>query len=584
MNHLDELGISKTFHPFLEDLSSQASKKDRLPFIGREKEINAVMETLMRRLKHNILLIGKSGTGKTALITEVASRILKQAVPFPLKNKIVLEFSLNRFFYSRNTSQAVIRDLEKLFSEMMKHKDRVVLFLDEINLQSQPDEDKKSRQEDVQNILKSYVSGRELHIIAAATPETYYKSIKSDETLSLHFFPITINEPGEQDMIEILKGVVPYFEEYYSIKIPTRLFKKIIFLLDKFTPHRAFPHKAIDLIDMCCSRASLRQSKALNLDAIYKGISAISKLPLHIVKKNPAEHRMKIRAYLENAVVNQRDAIAELSRVIKLTGMQGEIKRERPEGIFLFLGPAGVGKSYISRHIAHYLFGGKDKLRIIDIKDYEDPNDFKKLVSDNKSSPGILIDEVDQHPFSVILFDNIHDAHAEVLDSLGQTITKGSIVDAAGKRHHISNNIFILSLTSIGEAKRESSIGFVKGDKILFQVVIPPKIDSVLDWVDEIIEFQPLSEEHLEQIAGQKMDDIASEIKRRYNSEVKVDEAVLDALSKESLYEGGFAHTVSELIERRIKIRLLDLITHTAGKQSFDVSLNDNTIEIKKHD
>lgn len=583
MNHLKELGISKTFHPFLEDLSDQASKKDRLPFIGREKEISAVMETLMRRLKHNILLIGKSGSGKTALITEVASRINKQEVPPPLRNKIVLEFSLNRFFYSRNTSQALHRDLEKLFGELMNHKDRVVLFLDEINLQSLPDEDKINRQEDVQNILKTYVSGRELHIIAAATPETYYKTIKSDETLALNFFPITIDEPGEQDMIDILKGVAPYFEDYYSLKIPSRLFKKIIFLLEQFTPHRAFPHKAIDLIDMCCSRASLRQIETLNMDAIYKGISAISRLPLSIVKKNPGEHRMNVRAYLEKEVVNQRDAIAELSRVIKLTGMQGEIKRERPEGIFLFLGPAGVGKSYISRQIAQYLFGGKDKLRIIDIKDYENPIDFKKLVSDDKADPGLLVNEVDQHPFSVILFENIHEAHAEVLDCLGQTITKGVIVDAAGKRHYISNNIFILSLTSIGEAKIESAIGFVKGEKIRYQVVIPPKIDSVLDWVDEIVEFQPLSEEHLEQIASQKMKDVATEIKTKYNSEVKVDEAVLDALSKQSLYEGGFAHTVSELIERQIKIRLLDLITHTAGKQTFDVTFKDNTIDIKKH-
>jgi ATP-dependent Clp protease ATP-binding subunit ClpA len=540
-NHLKELNISSPFHPFLEDLSDQAERDDRIPFIGREKEIDAIMETLLRRLKHNLLLIGKSGVGKTALITEVASRINQQNVPRALKGKIVLEFSLNRFFYSRNTSEALLSDLEQLFSELLKQKDKVILFLDEMHLQSLPDEDKKSRQKEVQNLLKSYVANRELNIIAAATPETYYKSIKSDEVMSLNFCPLVIGEPGEPEMMEILKGVTPYFEQYYSLKIPARLFKKIIFLLEKFTPHRAFPHKAIDLIDMCCSRASLKQNENLSLDIIYRSISAISRLPLDIVKTDPAEHRMNIRGYLEKEVVNQRDALAEISRIIKLTGMKDEINRSRPEGIFLFLGPAGVGKSYVARQIAHYLFGGRDKMRVIDIQDYEAPEDFKKLISDDKADPGILVREVDQHPFSVILFENIGDAHEEVLDCLGQTITKGEIIDAAGKKH------------------------------------------SVLDWVDEIIEFEPLSEEHLEQIAGHKVSDIRSEIKSKYNSEVNVDEAVLDALSKESLQEGGFAHMVSELIERRIKIRLLDLIANTGNKQAFDVIMKDNAIEIKKH-
>ncbi|MCP5053911.1 MAG: AAA family ATPase [bacterium] len=290
-----QLNISTKYHPFLENLSENADKGDRVPFIGRTQSIDAVMETLMRRLKHNVLLIGKSGVGKTALITEIASRINQNKVPGPLRDKVILEFSLNRFFYSRDSIKTLLRDLEQFFSEILKHKDEVILFLDEMQLQSMPDAAKKRRLEQVQDILRTCVAERELNIIAAATPESYYKSIKSDEILSLNFNPISIEEPNEQEMLELLQGITPYFEKYYSLRIPPKLFKKILFLLKRFSPHRAFPFKAVDLVDRCCSRASLKQEKELSIDIIYKNISDDSGLPIDIIKKDPAELRVKIR-------------------------------------------------------------------------------------------------------------------------------------------------------------------------------------------------------------------------------------------------------------------------------------------------
>ncbi|MCP5054110.1 MAG: ATP-dependent Clp protease ATP-binding subunit, partial [bacterium] len=307
-----------------------------------------------------------------------------------------------------------------------------------------------------------------------------------------------------------------------------------------------------------------------------------SGLPIDIIKKDPAEHRVNIREYLQKQVVNQKEALDEISRVIKLSGMEGEFNQSHPGGIFLFLGAAGVGKSYVARKIAEYLFGSRDKLRVIDMLDYTKPEDFKELISDDKADPGLLVREMDRHPFSVILFENISEADEEVLSSLGKALTKGIIVDAAGKKHFISNIIFILSLTSIGEEKFGSQIGFVKGDSINYELVIPPKIDNVLDWVDEIIQFEPLSEEDLNRIAGQKMDDIQKEIKKKYNSEFTITDKVYQVLSKESLVEGGFAHTVSEKIERQIKIRLLDLITKKETAQKFEISMKNNDIQIKR--
>jgi ATP-dependent Clp protease ATP-binding subunit ClpC len=578
---LEQLNIESKFFPYLDNLSEIAKNGERIPFIGRDREIEAVLETLMRRLKHNLLLIGKSGVGKTALITEVASRINQKKVPPRLQGKIILEFSLNQFFYSRDSIELLLKELQELFSQLMVHKEKIILFLDEMQLQSLPSPKKKNRKEQVLNVLRTYVAQRELNIIAAATPENYYKSVKSDEVMALNFCPITMEEPNKKEMLHILKGVGPFFEKYYSIRIPELLFERIVYLLDHFKPHRAFPHKAVDLIDMCCSRASLKGSDTLSLNNIHQSISDMCRLPIEIVESDPAERRIHIGDYLKREVVNQKEAIDEISRIIKLSGLEEEINKSRPEGIFLFLGPAGVGKSFVSRKIAKHLFGSIEKLRVIDLQEYSEPDHFKKLISDSKVDPGILINEIDRHPFSVILFENIGDADETVLNDLIKAITLGEIIDATGKKHYTSNIIFILSLTSIGVQRFESQIGFIKGEQLQFSLEIQPKIDNVLDWVDEIIEFTPLTEEHLKIIADQKMDEISDEIKERYNSDIKVNENVFSSISKESLNEGGFAHTVAEKLNRQVKMKLLDLINKDDHAQKFDVTIKNDAIIVK---
>lgn len=318
----------------------------------------------------------------------------------------------------------------------------------------------------------------------------------------------------------------------------------------------------------------------MSVEIIYQVISDMVRLPIDIIKRDPNQHRLNIRQYLESKVVNQREAIEEISRIIKLSCLEEEMNKSRPEGIFLFLGEPGVGKSYMARKLAEYLFGSPDKLRVIDLANFKQPDDFKKLVSDSKTDSGLLIEEVDSHPFSVIFFEHIDVADENLLDQLGKTLNKGEIVDAAGKKHYISNIIFILSLTSVGEEKIEVPIGFVTSKQVRCEIVIPPKIDNVLDWVDEIIQFTPLSEEHLKEIANSKMNDIRREIREKYNSEIVVRESVYNSISKESLEEGGFAHTVAEKLDRQIKHRLLDLINKTSQNRNFEVTMKNKEIKI----
>ncbi len=581
---LEKLNISKEFHPFLDNLSEAAEVEDRIPFIGREREIEAVMETLLRKLKNNLLLIGNPGVGKTALITEVASRIKKEKTPPILRNKIILELSMNAFIYSRDSIESLIKGFERLFSEIKQNRDKIILFLDEMQMQSIVAFNKKNQYNQIQNLLKSYITSRELNIIAATTPGNYYKFIKSDEALSLKFSPILVNEPNENEMLKILYGVKPYFEKYYSLKIPENLFEKIYSLSKSFIPHRAFPHKAIDLLDISCSKASLKKEIELNPDYFYQSVSSVSKLPYEVVKKDPQEYCKGILDFLKKNVVNQRNALEETARIIKLSRLsrlEDHVINTKPEGIFLFLGPTGVGKSYVSSKIAAYLFGMDSKLRVIDLIDYKNPDDIRKLIGDDKSNPGVLIQEVENHPFSVILFENIENVHSSVLYFLGKVLNKGEIIDAFGKKHYLSNIIFILSLTSIGETRKGSHIGFVKGNRISNEIIVPLKIMNMLDWVDEIIEFSPLTKDHLRLIATQRIDELKYEMNKKYNVAIDINRNVVDVISYRALQSGSYAHSVVDIIGKELKTKILDFITKNNKKIKLEVGIKSHKIKIK---
>jgi ATP-dependent Clp protease ATP-binding subunit ClpC len=579
--NLEQLNISPEFRPFISNLSDLAKSKDRMPFIGREKELETLMETLQRKLKKDIILVGKPGVGKTALVTEMANRINRGQVPAILRGKVILELSLNQFYYSRESLDLLAKDFEKLFAEISQNRERIILFLDEMNGQSLGSGAQSGRGSQIQGLLKAHVASRELLIIAAATPEDYYKYFRSDEIMAANFSAIMLSEPEKDEMLNILAGVKNHFEKYYSLRIPGDLFACVFTQAQQFIPTRAFPDKAIELLDIACSKASLKNTKALNCDHIYQSISTISKLPIEIVRLDPQEHYRGMLPYLKKAAVNQTDALDEISRIIKLAKLETRANALKPEGIFLFLGPTGVGKSFVAARIAEYLFGSPEKLRLIDLAEFKKADDAEKLVSgDDEGGAGVLISEIEKHPFSVIFFENIDEAHSSVLYFLGKMLSKGEVVDCFGKKHYLANIIFILSLTGIGEAKKGSTIGFVKEDPRSGEIVISPKIMNVLDWVDEIIQFTPLSLGHLKEIAAIQLEKLRRDLQDRYQCKLSVDDGLPDVLAGEAERSGRYAHAVSDFIEREIRLPAVDIVTKTDKKPQLRVTLEKKRVRV----
>jgi ATP-dependent Clp protease ATP-binding subunit ClpA len=283
--------------------------------------------------------------------------------------------------------------------------------------------------------------------------------------------------------------------------------------------------------------------------------------------------------FLSKATVNQASALEEISRIIRLARLETRVNALRPEGIFLFLGPTGVGKSFIAARIAEYLFGSPGKLRVIDLAGYRKAEDAERLVrGGGEGGAGALVHEVENPPFSVILFENIEEAHSSVLYSLGKTLTQGQVLDALGKRHYLANIIFILSLTGIGEAKKGSAIGFVKVDPRSGELIVAPKIMNVLDWVDEIIQFTPLTREHLQKIAALQMEAIRGELLERYRCRLRSDDEVLQALAAEAEQSGRFAYAVRAFLEHQVRLPAIDIATKPDKKMRLRVRLEDRRV------
>ncbi|MBN2347022.1 MAG: ATP-dependent Clp protease ATP-binding subunit [Candidatus Aminicenantes bacterium] len=578
---LDQLGISRDFHPFICHLSEAARNPERMPFIGREKELEALMETLLRKLKKDIVLVGKPGVGKTALVTELADRINRGRVPANLRGKVILELALNSFCYSRESADRLAKDFERLLAQIRKHGGRIILFLDEMPPRAQGADAPQGRGGHLHGLLKAHIADRELLVIAAATPEEYDKYFKSDETLAASFSAILLSEPEKEEMLSILAGVKGHFEEYYKLSIPDRLFESIHALALRFIPTRAFPDKAIELLDIACSKAALRKARVLDSEHVYQSVSAVSKLPIEIVCLDPQAHYRGMLEFLRGAAVDQESALEEISRIIRLARLETAADGARPESIFLFLGPTGVGKSFVAAQIATYLFGGREKLRLIDLAAYKKAEDVAKLVrGDHDGGAGALIREVENHPFSVILFENVEEAHSAVLYFLGKVLGRGEIVDDRGQRHSLANIIFVLSLTGIGELRQGSAIGFVKVDPRSGRVVIPPKIMNVLDWVDEIIQFSALSPEHLEKIAAIQLEALARDMRGRYRCRLRFADGLPRFVAGIAGASGRYAHAVSEFIEREIRLPAVDIVTKTDKPLSLRVFLEKKRLRI----
>jgi ATP-dependent Clp protease ATP-binding subunit ClpC len=495
------------------DLTELAEEGDLDPVIGRQTEIERVIQILARRTKNNPALIGEPGVGKTAIVEGLAQRIIAGRVPKDLRNKRLVRLDVGSLVAGTMYRGQFEERLKKVIDEIRSTE--TVLFIDELHMLVGAGSAGSSM--DAANILKPALARGELQCIGATTLDEYRKHIESDAALERRFQPVFVDEPTQEETLEILKGIRQRYEEHHGLRITDQALDAAARLATRYVPDRFLPDKAIDLVDEAASRVRVfrvlhpEQSAARDLKAeqdrkargeispflrplddsesgfglgdqfdledeldtdlvvtaedIAEIVAMWTGVPVMSIAEEESLRLLRMEDALHERIVGQEQAIQSLARSVR-RARAGLKDPRRPIGSFIFLGPTGVGKTELSKALAEFMFGSEDALLQFDMSEFMERHTVSRLVGAppgyvGYEEAGQLTEAIRRRPYSVICFDEIEKAHPEAFNMLLQIMEEGKLADAKGRKVDFRNAIIILT-SNIGSAAitREAALGF----------------------------------------------------------------------------------------------------------------------------
>ena len=501
------------------DLTSKAEEKKLDPVIGRQKEIERVIQILARRTKNNPALIGEPGVGKTAIVEGLAQRIVDGDVPAPLMNKRVLQLDVGSLVAGTMYRGQFEERLKRVIDELKASGS--ILFIDEVHMLVGAGAAGSSV--DAANILKPALSRGELQVIGATTLDEYRKHIESDAALERRFQPVQVDEPSEEETIEILKGIRSAYEEHHHLVISDEALEAATHLSSRYVTERFLPDKAIDLIDESSSRVRMykspaakqakdlfgqlrnaRQNRSLaqeegnaedikewedkevdfgeqierlrtgwdrasspvvSAEDIAEVVSMWTGVPLMQLAEAESQRLLKMEDELRKGIIGQEDAIIAISRAVR-RARAGLKDPKRPIGSFMFLGPTGVGKTQLTKSLAKFMFGSEEAAIQLDMSEFMERHTAARLVGAppgyiGYEDAGQLTEALRRRPYSIVVFDEIEKAHPEVHNMLLQIMEEGHLSDAKGRKVDFRNAIIVMT-SNIGAdlIKKQTGLGF----------------------------------------------------------------------------------------------------------------------------
>ncbi|MFF5233325.1 ATP-dependent Clp protease ATP-binding subunit [Dactylosporangium sp. NPDC000521] len=467
---------------------TQAAREGKLdPVIGRENEIERVMQVLSRRTKNNPVLIGEPGVGKTAVVEGLAQRIVEGEVPETLTDKQLYTLDLGALVAGSRYRGDFEERLKKVLKEIRTRGD-IILLIDEIHTLVGAGAVEGAI--DAASILKPMLARGELQTIGATTLDEHRKHLEKDAALERRFQPIQVGEPSLAETIEILKGLRDRYEAYHRVSITDAALVAAATLADRYISDRFLPDKAIDLIDEAGARMRIRRMtappdlpgqkaqrekgwKAGGLDVvsevddeqIAEVLANWTGIPVYNLTEEETARLLRMEGELHKRLVGQDDAVKAVSRAIRRT-RAGLKDPKRPSGSFIFAGPSGVGKTELSKALAEFLFGSEDALIQLDMSEFHDQHTVSRLVGAppgyvGYDEGGQLTEKVRRRPFSVVLFDEIEKAHPDVFNTLLQILEDGRLTDGQGRIVDFKNTVILLT-SNLGtrDAAKAVSFGF----------------------------------------------------------------------------------------------------------------------------
>lgn len=630
----------KFLNNYCTNLTQKAREGKLDNVVGRDKEISRVIHILSRRQKNNPCLIGEPGVGKTAIAEGIAQRIVGGDVPFHIKDKELYLLDLTALV-AGTQFRGQFESRCKGLVEEVKEQGNVILFIDEVHTLVGTGDNEGTM--NAANILKPSLSRGEIQVIGATTFKEYRKYIEKDSALERRFQPVTVSEPTVEDTITVLKGIKQYYENFHRVKISDDMLRECAVLSERYINDRFLPDKAIDLLDEACACTSIRTPEIEEFDALNEELKKHEKLvedyeqksdpDYEIIAKEKGEilriqNRLKeveetlknvqvteediskvielwtgipankiaqteydkikhLKEALSKRVIGQDEAVDKVAKAIKRTRVQLS-KRRRPAS-FIFVGPTGVGKTELVKVLGEELFDATEPLIRVDMTEYMEKHSVSKLIGSPPGYVGFdeagqLTEKVRRRPYSVVLFDEIEKAHPDVMNILLQILDEGRINDSQGRSVSFENTVIVMT-SNAGSTDRDTGVGFNKTDsdiakdkamKALRDFLRP----EFLGRIDEIVVFNPLTEENYAGIAGLMLDEMKSPLAEKHISLRYTDEA-LKTIAHKAYGQKLGARDIRRVIRNEVEDKIAELLIDKGEGAVSAVAISADNGEIK---
>ena len=590
--------------------------------IGREEEIERVVQILNRRQKNNPCLIGEPGVGKTAIAEGLAMKIAKGDVPYKLQDKEVYLLDLTALVAGTQFRGQFESRMKGLIEEIRKCGN-VILVIDEVhNIVGAGDAEGSMN---AANILKPALSRGEIQVIGATTFAEYRKHIEKDTALERRFQPVVVSEPNMEDTLKILKGIAHYYEEHHGVKIPDGILRQAVLLSERYITDRFLPDKAIDLIDEACSDLNLKDPSIsrrmeierelqdyykekdmienqtegepnferlaeikvkelqlqeeldaikshgdpqLTMDNLARVIELWTKIPASKIREEEFKRLSELDQRLKRKLIGQDEAIDAVAAAIRRNRVG--ISPKRKPVSFIFVGSTGVGKTELVKQLADDLFNAPESLIRLDMSEFMEKHSVSRIIGSppgyvGYDEAGQLTEKIRRKPYSVVLFDEIEKAHPDVLNVLLQILDDGQITDAHGRKVNFENTVIVMT-SNAGSDRKEGSVGFNRtvneqGKERALKALQSFLRPEFINRVDEIVYFNKLTEENFHGIARIMLDELRDALKEK-GLTFTYDDALVTHLVKKS-YSVAYGarnlrRTIQKELEDQIAVRIID--------------------------
>jgi len=632
---------------FLENYCISLTEKAKLfhldRIVGREEELERVIQILNRRQKNNPCLIGEPGVGKTAIAEGLAMRIFTGNVPYKLRDKEVHLLDLTALVAGTQFRGQFESRMKGLIEEI-KAQGNIILVIDEVHTIVGAGDAEGSM--NAANILKPALSRGEIQVIGATTFAEYRKHIEKDSALERRFQPVTVSEPSIEDAVEIILGISHYYEKFHNVSISADVARQAVLMSERYITDRFLPDKAIDLIDEACSDVNLKSemlarveeikkeqadlgkerdlllsspegegdhyerlatirsreiqlgdelmhlqqqgNPTLTLDNLAHVIELWTKIPASNIREDEYKRLAELEARLKAHVIGQEEAVSTVCRAIKRSRIG--IAAKRKPASFIFVGSTGVGKTELVKRLAADLFNAPESLIRLDMSEYMEKHAVSRIIGSppgyvGYDEAGQLTEKVRRRPYSVVLFDEIEKAHPDVLNVLLQILDDGHITDAHGRKVNFENTVIIMT-TNAGSDKKDGAVGFNRsineqGKEKAVKALNDFLRPEFINRIDEIVYFNRLTQADFSEIAKLMMNELTGAMAEKGYT-LTYDDSVLEFLTKKSYSLTYGARNLRRLIQREVEDKIAsELIdNYSQSPKKVGVTVKDEAVQV----